>query len=321
MKKALKILGLLLGLIVLVLVCGAAFIHFGGIPSYETEKVDLNIEYTPERVAQGEHLANLICANCHLSENRLLEGAPMSDVKEFGEIWSANITNHPTAGLGRYTDGELAYLLRTGIKRNGQYAPPYMPKFPHLSDEDLYSIIAYLRSDAPITKASDFQPPACKPSFLAKLLCRVAFKPFPYPEGKVTAPDTSDLVAYGKYVVTSKIECYACHSADFKKNDYYTPEQSFGYLGGGNILKDMEGKPAYSANLTMDKETGLGNWTREEFAHAVRTGQRPDGTVLSQTMPRLTSIADYEINAVWAYLNSLEPVRNESLKEVRAIVK
>ena len=54
----------------------------------------------------------------------------MPDTKVFGEIHSANITQHTEYGITKYTDGELAYLFRTGILKDGQYAPPVDAEIP-----------------------------------------------------------------------------------------------------------------------------------------------------------------------------------------------
>ena len=314
MKKLLKILGIILGVVILIVLLGAATIQFGGIPSYDTNPPDLKVEPDSTRIAEGKRLATLVCNHCHMSPSGKLEGKKMMDLPpEFGAAWTANITHSPNSRLANYTDGELAYFLRTGVKRDGKYAPPWMPKFPLLSDEDLYSVIAYLRSDAPELEASDKVQPAPQPSFLVKLLCRVAFKPLPYPEKPIIAPPITDKVAYGRYLIDGKVDCYSCHSADFKTVDILEPEKSEGYLGGGNLLLSPEdGKTViYSANLTMDKETGIGNWTEADFIHAVRFAQRPDGKPLRQPMVPFSALSDEEVAAMWAYLQTVPPIHNE----------
>lgn len=66
-----------------------------------------------------------------------------------GKIYSQNITQDSTYGIGNWTDAELLYLLRTGIKKDGQYIPPYMAKLTVTSDQDINAIISFLRSDDP----------------------------------------------------------------------------------------------------------------------------------------------------------------------------
>ena len=213
--------------------------------------------------------------------------------------------------LGTYSDGEIAFLLRTGIKNNGQYSPPWMPKFPNLSDDDLEDIIAFLRSDHPSLKASDVVQPPAKPSFLAKFLSNVAFKPFPLPEKRIEKPDASDQLALGEYLANGVLHCYACHSADFKTNDDFTPTNSEGLYGGGNKLVDLEGNTVLSSNITMHPEFGIGKYSEADFITAIKEGKRPDGSILPYPMPKYSLLTDEEVSAIFAYLKTVPIVEND----------
>ncbi len=317
MKKALKIIGYVLGVLILLLAIGATYVHFSGIPEYEVKLPDYP-EFKPDStmIAEGKRLATMVCNQCHMGAGGKLDGKLMPDVPAmFGKVWAPNITSHPEYGSGRYSNAEIAYLLRTGVKRDGQYAPPWMPKFPHLSDSDLQNIIAYLRSDAPELAPSDKVQPASEPSFMAKFLCQVAFKPLPYPEKSIATPPITDKIAFGKYLVTAKVDCYGCHSASFETVNIMEPEKTPGYLGGGNALPDMEGHIVTSANLTPDKETGLGNWTEAQFVLALKTGIRPSGPALRYPMLPYTALTDEEAKAIWAYLQTVPAVKNKVERE------
>ena len=311
MKKAIKILGIILGIIVLLLIIGAAYINIKGIPKYENKAPDLTIQADSAGIAEGARMAAMMCANCHRSKDGKLGGAPMPDTEALGEVYAPNITKHPEYGkTAQYTDGELAYLLRTGIRKDGQYTPPWMSKFPYLSDEDLHNVIAFLRSDHPMVQPSNENTPASKPSFLTKMLCNVAFEPLPYPDQPIPPPDRSNKVAFGKYIATAKFECYSCHSASFESVDLMKPENSAGFMGGGNPLKDEEGNSNPSSNLTMDKETGLGNWTEEQFIRTVKTGIRPSGPATRYPMMPYAQMTDEEASAIWAYLQTVLVIHN-----------
>src|SRR5262245_63862869 len=131
----------------------------------------------------------MLCAGCHMNvQTGKLSGADMKIDDPFGKIYSYNITQHPTKGIGAWTDGEIAFLLRTGIARDGRYTPPWMVKLPHMSDEDLRDVIAFLRSDDPLVRPVHVPDRPPQPSFFTKLLTRVAFRPLPWPEGPVEAP-------------------------------------------------------------------------------------------------------------------------------------
>lgn len=310
MKKALKIIGIVLGVFILVLLAAVLFINFKPLPTYEVKAPDIQVEADSQMLARGEHLAHLSCADCHIGKDGKWSGRFIED-GPFGLVHSANITRHPEAGIGRYTDGELLYLLRTGIARDGHMTMPMMPRLVHMSDEDIKSIVAYLKSDARVLEPSETKQPAVQYSLLAKALLAFGFEPQPYPGQSVNAPAPSNKVAYGKYLATTVVECFGCHSADFTKVDIITPENSAGYFGGGNKLLDPKtGEVIICANLTPDVETGIGAWTEEEFGRAVRAGQGKNGP-LHPVMPRFTNFTDEEISAMWAYLQTIPAISND----------
>ena len=186
-------------------------------------------------------------------------------------------------GIGAWSDGDIAYLLRTGVARDGRYTPPWMAKLPHLADEDLRSIIAFLRSDDPMVAAADVPSVPARPNFLAKFLGTVAFKPFPMPSGPIAAPPRSDAVAWGRYL-TWNLDCWTCHSPDFSKLNSLEPPKTPGFLAGGNTVENDVGEQLRTPNLTPDVETGLGGWTEEQFVRALREGVRPDNTAVRAPM-------------------------------------
>ena len=309
MKKVFKVLGILIGLIVLLVAGGAAYIHVDGIPTYEPHPPELKVTADSAMLVEGKRLATLVCQQCHLAPSGLMEGMLMADLPPmFGKAWAANITKDTKYGTGRYSDGELAYLIRTGVKRDGEYAPPWMPKFPHLSDYDLHSIIAYLRSDAPELAAVSKQQPKSQPSFFAKFLSHVAFKPLPYPTAPIVAPPITDKVAYGKYLSTAKVECFSCHSPSFETTNVMEPEKTPGYFSGGNAMTDKEGNTIHTRNLTPDKATGIGNYTEEQFIKAVKYGQRDGKPALRYPMAPYTALTDEEAAAIFAYLQTIPAI-------------
>jgi mono/diheme cytochrome c family protein len=311
MKKTLRALPWAVGAFVLVLGSAALYIQLTGLPVYAKPTLQLKAEATPERVARGKRLAQMLCVTCHFDPTtRVLSGKRMVEAPpEFGVIYAANITRHPTHGIASWTDGEIAYLLRTGIRRDGRYVPPYMAKLPHASDEDVLSIIAFLRSDDPLVAPTDIPTHVPEVSFLTKALARVAFKPFPYPTVPIVAPDGKDSVALGRYLADGLLDCYTCHSADFKTNNYFEPSKSPGYYGGGNMLLDASARQVYSANITPDKETGIGSWTEAQFLRAVKGAFRPDGTPVLYPMQPYVEMTDQEAKAIFAYLRTIPPIR------------
>ena len=117
------------------------------------------------------------------------------------------------------------------------------------------------------------------------------------------------VVARGKYL------------ADFGGcNDCHTPGHFLGkpdmsrQLGGSEVGFEIPGHGVfYGANLTPDKETGLGNWTDAQVIAALQTGVRPDGRMLAPIMPwrAFAGLTKADATAIVAYLRSLPPVSNK----------
>jgi mono/diheme cytochrome c family protein len=70
----------------------------------------------------------------------------------------------------------------------------------------------------------------------------------------------------------------------------------------------------YPPNLTSDRKTGLGEWSEQDIATALRTGVRPDGRELAPAMPwrSYAKLTDADLQAVAAYLKSLPPVDHKT---------
>ena len=315
MKKFFKVLLVIIIIIVAVVGVFALYVSQRSIPKYAPpKKIEAKVEITPERVAQGQKLATMLCHSCHYNENTdEFTGRELTDIPQFGKIYSANITHDSIVGIGNWSDGDLIYFIRTGIKPDGQYVPPYMPKLIHISDEDLKSIIAFLRSDNNWVKANTTHMPKSDPSFLSKFLVTIgAMKPFEYPGHALPGPDTTNKVEWGKYITLYQLECYTCHSQSFAKNDYYEPEKSPGFFGGGNEMYDLNGNKIYSLNITQDKSTGIGNWSEADFIKAVKTGILPNNQpALRNPMQPYANLSDEEVSAIYAFLKTVPPINNK----------
>lgn len=312
MKKVLKIAGLMVGFIALVLAGLATWISTTALPAYEVTPIKVGISQDSHVLAQGQKIVENLCAYCHRAEDGTLSGKRFSpEDSEFGVLYSGNLTHHPELGIGKYSDEELAFLIRTGIKRDGGYIP--MMGMALLSDEDLAATVSYLRSDQPSLESREIAlNSGNKYSFLAKALLKFGLiKPVPYAGDPIFAPSKSDKPAYGKYLATALYDCYGCHSASFETRDALNPENSPGYFAGGQLIEFYGQTPVTAANLTPHPENGLGRWTFEQFKLAVKSGVRPGGEVLSTAMPRIPLLGDEEVEAIWSYLLTIPASQNK----------
>lgn len=145
----------------------------------------------------------------------------------------------------------------------------------------------------------------------------------------------ADVVARGAYLV-SIMGCHDCHTP-WKLGDRGPEPDMSRALTGHPAALVMPPAPAlgaspwvwsaagtntafagpwgvsFTANLTPDKETGLGSWTEEMFIATMRTGRHQGkGRPILPPMPYpvLANLTDPDIKALWAYLQSLAPVSN-----------
>jgi mono/diheme cytochrome c family protein len=190
-----------------------------------------------------------------------------------------------------------------------------MAKLPHMADSDMDAIVSFLRSDHPLVAADATPDVPAQPSFLTKLLCKVAWKPFPLPTEEIPRPDPADELVTGKYLAHN-LDCFSCHSADFKTNNYLEPEKSPGYFAGGNMPLDLEGRVMYTSNLTPDKTTGIGNWTKDQFVRAVKYGEKEGEPALVYPMTPYVQLTDQEAGAIYTYLQSIPAIENEVERSV-----
>jgi mono/diheme cytochrome c family protein len=108
-----------------------------------------------------------------------------------------------------------------------------------------------------------------------------------------------DQIARGKYLAAAG-DCYACH----------TPSGGKPFQGGRPI-----GTPfgvIYSANITPDRQTGIGAWSDDEFYRAVHEGIAADGSRLYPAFPYpyYTRATRQDVDAIRAYLKTIDPVSN-----------
>ena len=258
---------------------------------------------------RGRNLVYTLCAGCHFDQRtEKFSGKSLNDLPTIaGHLYSSNLTHSSRYGsTEKYTDAELFYLFKTGIARNGKFMP-YMMK-PMMADEDINDLIIYLRSDDAALAANDTSGGQTRLNLVGRTGIRFLMKPQPFHKG-VARPDEDNPVAYGKYLVAIA-GCYHCHSSKTTGLDFSTPEKTKGYLQGGIKLKDPKGKRIYAPNLTPDKETGVGNYTKKGFRDAVRKGITPSEVVLSPPMDKFTELTDKQVDAIYDYLQSLPPVKH-----------
>jgi mono/diheme cytochrome c family protein len=268
-------------------------------------------ERTPERLAHGRYLVeNLGCFDCHGEHDwtkhdaPLIEGTRGAGYADFplaglpGRVVPPNITPDPETGAGNWTDDMLARAIREGIGHDGRALFPFMP-YPdmrQMSDEDLASVIVYLRSIPPIRKAL----PTTEIIFPVKYLMRSMPQPITEP---VPQPDVSTPVKRGEYLVTIAA-CTDCHTPQAKGQPIRGLE-----FAGGFILEGPWGRVA-SANITPDP-SGISYYDGALFLEMIRTGY-VKARKINQIMTwfHFRNLTDEDLKAIFAYLRTLKAVKH-----------
>jgi cytochrome c553 len=227
MKKLFKILGILL-LLVVVLAAGGYIYLVSAFPKVSSAP-DLKIEVTPERLERGKFLANsfAFCIDCHSDRDinkfsmPVVAGTEGKGGMDYGEgagfVPSANITPDKETGLGNWTDGEIFRAITSGVSKDGSFLAPMMPYplFANLDKEDIYSIIAYIKTLPPIKNKV--------PQKNLKFPVNIIFRTIPKDAtnfGK--RPDGTDNIKMGEYY---GVACKFCHSQSDKGD--YLPGKEF----------------------------------------------------------------------------------------------
>ncbi|MCK3780063.1 cytochrome c [Ensifer sesbaniae] len=138
---------------------------------------------------------------------------------------------------------------------------------------------------------------------LAFLACALGL-----PASTAAAADDVD-TARGEYLVTIG-GCSDCHTPGY----FFGKPDTSRFLGGSDVGFEIPGQGVFvGRNITPDKETGIGGWTREQIVTALQSGQRPDGRILAPIMPwhAFAQLTEEDVTSIAAFLQSLKPVTNQ----------
>ena len=323
--RILKWIGIVTGVVIGVLVLAVFGFLLSKRGALDVPIPDVQVEITPERVALGTKLAEgiMACGSCHTTGNSA--GDPQLDhylggdffiEGMLGTVSAPNITPDPETGLGSWTDGEIIRALTKGISRDGQMVMPYMPWDAYgaaLTEEETYAIVAYLRTvPEPINHAVSKKQLVMPWSLLiwsGLLYDFVTSEPF-FADYE---PAVNTAVERGKRL-TYLGACVSCHVYETGME----PDFSAG-LAGGPTFHDNTGQAIPAANLTPDKETGIGAFSDEELYQSIKFGKRlrpleETEMVRWPIMPRIThhtALTDEEIGDIIAYLRSQEAFKHD----------
>jgi len=258
-------------------------------------------------VKRGQYLAKAGgCVGCHAEDKK--DAVPFAGGRAlktpFGTFYGPNITPHPDAGIGRWTEADFIRAMRHGERPDGaHYFPafPY-PSFTRIDDADLRDLWAYLRTLLPSNRVNQEHelrfPFGWR--FLVTAWKRLFFTPGPFKAN----PELPQTLNRGAYLVQALGHCGECHTP---RNFLGGPKRDR-FLAGG---KGPDGKGV--PNLTPTKLKKLSDAELKDF---LVSGATPDGDVPAEAMGEVirnttSQLTPEDLAALMAYLRSLAPLANE----------
>jgi hypothetical protein len=300
---------------------GGALIYLTGF-KLRSKPEAVKVEITPERIETGRYLANhvLVCIDCHSTRDWQLFSGPLKAGTEGsgGEVFSEELgfpgkfvaKNITPFNLKNWTDAELLRAITEGVdKRNMPLFPvmPY-PYYGKLDREDIYSIIAYLRT----LPEKAVTPEPSYTTFPFSLIMYMIPKKAAFEQ----KPPKSGTIAYGKYLVTAAV-CIDCHTVARRGKI----DRTKAFAGGREFI--VPPKTVVSANITPSVATGIGGWTPEGFiarfkAYDPKVNPLPkaDNVGFNTIMPwsMYAGMDSLDLRAMFRYLQTLEPIENQVQK-------
>jgi mono/diheme cytochrome c family protein len=266
-------------------------------------------EFSKELIDKGRYLATASdCVACHTNHNGgkpMAGGLPMSS--PVGTIMSTNITPSKEFGIGTYTKAQFADAVRKGIRADGANLYPAMPyvSYSIMTDEDITALYAYFMQgvDPVEEKAPETTLPFPMNIRASMMGWNLLFRPN---ETFVSDPQQSAEWNRGKYLAEGAAHCSTCHTP----RGPFMQEQKHLNLSGGLV------GAWYAPDITNDKVTGIGTWSREDLVTYLKTGKLENKAQAAGSMAEAISysfqhMTDADLNAIATYVGSV-PSANAS---------
>jgi hypothetical protein len=220
---------------------------------------------------------------------RLMSGRVIWEEGSY-RLVAPNLTPDSATGAGTWPDDAIARAIREGVGHDGRALSPPMRSEPYriLADEDVASVVVYLRSLPPI------ENPLPARSLSLERLQALARRPEPLLE-PVPTRDLRDPAERGRYLIHVS-DCVGCHTS------WYTDQVPGGFSGGNEV------DGVFSTNITHDS-SGIRDWGAEAFVRVIRTGK---GGTLDPAMPWVVfrGMTDEDLGAVYLALGAAPPIRH-----------
>ncbi len=276
--------------------------------------------WSSDLVHRGEYVFRAAgCASCHTDRDNkgpFLAGGRALDTR-FGTFYSPNITPDPEHGIGRWSDEDFLRALTEGISPQGTHYYPAFPytSYTHMRRDDVLALKAYLFTVTPVARENQAHalPWYARIRSLMWLWKLLYFQPGEFDPD----PDRSPSWNRGAYLATAMANCGGCHTP---RNLLGALKESLQYAGTEDGL---DGKSI--PNITPDRKTGIGRWSKNDLTYLLQSGGTPDGDFVGGSMAEVVDdglryLTAADIDALVTYVFSVRPIENavRRKKEVKA---
>lgn len=243
------------------------------------------------------------CADCHhlgnsdslfnLGQVPALTGGFAFELP-LGNYYVPNITPDSATGIGRYTDGQIARVLRHGVRPDGTAAFDFMP-FHDMSEEDMTAVISFLRSQQPVQN----KIPENTVTLLGRVINAFLIKPVGPSKPVIKSIKRDTTVEYGKYLAYSVANCNGCHT----NRDMMTGEVIGEPFAGGLKFEEPGLPPLEAPNITTHTESRIYGWSQEDFIKRFRMGKLiPHSHMPWNSFKRMS---DEDLKAIYNFLQTV----------------
>ncbi len=269
----------------------------------------VTVSSDPEVIARGEYLFHAVahCSSCHAPDAPspgVPSGGPAIEAGPFGRFVPSNLTPDDETGLGRASDEAIARAIRSAVDREGTLAPMMLVSGGPMADEDLSAIVSYMRSLAPVRRASQEDAWGFAAKALSSRLAPRDEEPPPYaPPGEVS-------VARGAYLANGPAACVRCHTTRDPTQGFAPSGALFAGDSSPHVDRTDPDFEIVAPNLTPDPATGMiTSWDEARFVERFRAGRAYAGSIMPwESYHRLT---EEDVRSLYRYLRTLPAVAND----------
>jgi mono/diheme cytochrome c family protein len=299
----------------------ALFVMYTWDRKWDVPLPDIHASADPEVIRRGGYLVYgpAHCSECHTAPDADLEAAserdewlPLSGGRRLaadplGAVYAKNLTPDLETGIGRYSDPQVARMLRYSVRPNGRASIRLLMPYGNMSDADLTAIVSFLRAQAPVRNVV----PPNEFTVIGKIVKSLSpvFKPRDGVHPTAEAPEEQPTRERGEYLARSVANCVGCHT----KFNSVTLAPSGPDFAGGNEMAP-EKRPGVDTtvwfrtpNLTPMRGSALNKFPdRETF---IARFQRGGYHYAGSPMPwrPFSRMSAEDLGALYEYFHRLAP--------------